>query len=463
MQSYTEPLTLSELSDKIRLTLVDVFPFSVPVIAEISELNINKNGHCYIELIEHNNGQIVSRMRAIIYANRLPMIQSYFSSITGSTIEVGLKVLVMARISYHNLYGLSVEINDIDPKYTLGDMEQRKQLIINKLIDTGVADQNKQLPIPKVIKNIAVISSSTAAGYGDFVTHLETNQYNFSFQTTIFEAFMQGNQAVESITKAIYSVFDSDISYDVIAIIRGGGSKAELAIFDNFDIAYLITQLPIPVLTGIGHERDTSVLDFVANQGLKTPTAVADFIIATNVEALNHLNTLESELYEAALSALKLQHSLIVNLEHRLSNIAHKIGSTNRERLVQLRYQLTLSINNFLAHNHKKIDNFKGEVERAIKQIFRDQHSQLVYSHKKIELLAKMWLQHHYQKLNLSEQRIKLSDPSEILERGYALLAKNGKRITDSTVLEQGDYIQIHTINKVIGADITDIKHLTNS
>ena len=174
----------------------------------------------------------------------------------------------MVRVSYHSLYGLSVEVNDIDPKYTLGDLEQQKQLIINRLIEMGIHDMNKSLPLPKIIKNIAVISSPTAAGYGDFVDHIENNPYGFVFNVNLFEAYMQGAQAVKSIQNAIHAVFDSETQYDVLVIIRGGGSKAELAVFDDFELAYLITQLPIPVFTGIGHERDNSVADFVANQGL---------------------------------------------------------------------------------------------------------------------------------------------------------------------------------------------------
>ena len=348
------PLSLTQLSEKIRDTIGDTFPFATPVIAEISEMNINRNGHCYIELIEQINNKIAARIRGIIYANRFPLLQSYFNSVTGHPLQVGLKVLIMARLSYHQLYGLSVEVNDIDPKYTLGDLEQQRKLVIERLHNQGVIDMNRSLDIPEIIKKIAIISSSTAAGYDDFIKHLNSNPYKFRFQVDLYEAYMQGAQTISSFEDAVNAIFESNTEYDVIIIIRGGGSKAELAIFDSYEIAYLVTQLPIPVLTGIGHERDTSVVDYVANQDFKTPTAVADFIVQINLNALETLEQLQNILKTSCTKIFTTENENLLLLENSLKSTIHEHLVYKQNQIVQLENRLNNSAATFsYKHNER--------------------------------------------------------------------------------------------------------------
>ncbi len=452
------PLSLSDLSDKIRNTIADTFPFSVPVVAEISEMNVNRNGHCYIEFIEQHKGQIIARVRGIIYANRFPLLQSYFSSVTGAQIQVGLKVLVMVRLSYHDLYGLSVEINDIDPKYTLGDMEQQKQLIIERLVEQGVIDMNKSLPLPKRIKNIAVVSSATAAGYGDFMEHLEKNPHGFSFNVELFEAFMQGAQTVGSIHAAIERIFNSGSVYDVLVLIRGGGSKSELSVFDNFDLAYLITQLPVPVFTGIGHERDTSVADFVANQSLKTPTAVADFIVQVNLEAKSELEGLQSRLEQAALSLFTSEQMKLADFENNIQNLALKFSSANTEKLIRLEKRLTMVAGNYSHRQESMLLNLKGKLEKSVQLCLSKNAGQLDITKQRIANTFKSQIQRQHQLINLHAQKISLSDPQEILNRGYALVSLDGKKITNSQQLHTGDNVKVHLGTGRFGAQVTDIE-----
>ncbi|HPW66866.1 MAG TPA: exodeoxyribonuclease VII large subunit [Salinivirgaceae bacterium] len=455
MAYSTEPITLSELSEKIRNAIVGVFPFSVPVVAEISEMNVNANGHCYLELVEHSRGQIIARIRGIIYANRFPLLQSYFSSVTGSEIQVGLQVLVMVRVSYHSLYGLSVEVNDIDPKYTLGDLEQQKQLIINRLIETGIHDMNKSLPLPKIIKNIAVISSPTAAGYGDFVNHIENNPYGFVFNVNLFEAYMQGTQAVKSIQNAIHAVFDSETRYDVLVIIRGGGSKAELAVFDDFDLAYLITQLPIPVLTGIGHERDNSVADFVANQGLKTPTAVADFIVDLNLEASSELNDLQLRLKNSVNSLFNIENQRLTNLENLIKNSAYLYQTTNRELLLKLDKKVSKVAQNFSHRQQVALNDMENRIKYSFKTFCSQQNSLTLYFEQKLKDSVKTNINNLRQKLNIAEQKLTAINPQTILNLGYAIVSKDGKRITDSEQASVNDNIKIHLSKGSLDAQVT--------
>jgi exodeoxyribonuclease VII large subunit len=452
------PLSLSDLSDKIRNAIADVFPFAVPVVAEISEMNINRNGHCYIEFIEQHKGQIIAKVRGIIYANRFPLLQSYFTSVTGAHIQVGLKVLVMVRLSYHDLYGLSVEINDIDPKYTLGDLEQQKQLVIERLVNQGVIDMNKSLPLPKRIKNIAVISSATAAGYGDFINHLEKNPHGFSFNIDLFEAFMQGAQTVDSIHAAVDRVFNSETEYDIVVIIRGGGSKAELAVFDNFDLAYLITQLPIPVFTGIGHERDTSVADFVANQGLKTPTAVADFIVNINMEAKTELEEMQSRLEELVLSVFGAERLKLGEFEHSVRNFALRFSSTNTEKLIRYEKLLALAARNFSHKKQNSLHSLRSRLDRATHICFSKQESKLDMAKQKLSVSFTSSIKSQQQRLSLHEQRVTLSDPQEILNRGYALVSMDGNIIIDSQQLKEGNNVRIHLSKGKFGAQVTNIE-----
>jgi exodeoxyribonuclease VII large subunit len=227
-------------------------------VAEISELNMNRSGHCYLELIEKDSlsDKIIAKSRATIWAFTFRTLKAYFETTTGETLRGGLKVLLKASIEFHEVFGFSLNIQDIDPQYTLGDLARKKAQIIQQLTSEGVLDMNKGLPFPLVPQRIAVISSETAAGYGDFLNQLETNSFGYCFFTELFPAIMQGDKASESIILALEHVYSHIDEFDLVAIMRGGGSKSDLNCFDDYELAYFITQFPLPILTGIGHERD---------------------------------------------------------------------------------------------------------------------------------------------------------------------------------------------------------------
>lgn len=275
------PISLYELNNDIKSVLKAGFSAGIWIHAEISSISVQRVGHCYIELIEkdENTGSIVAKSRANIWAHTYKLISSYFFEETGKTLSVGMKVAFCVDVTFHEVYGISLNVSDIDPAYTLGESARRKAMVIKKLEEDGIIDMNKLLSIKPLVKNIAVISAEGAAGYGDFVHQLMTNKYGYSYNITLFNSLMQGEKAEASILEALDKVLARLSEYDVLVVIRGGGATSDLDCFDGYNISASIAQFPLPVLTGIGHTRDVSVVDMVANMPLKTPTAVAEFII----------------------------------------------------------------------------------------------------------------------------------------------------------------------------------------
>ena len=276
-----QAITLYGLTTLIRRTIDQGLPNAYIVIAEIQSLNVNRSGHAYLDLVEKSEGgdQIIAQARATIWASQFRMIRAYFESTTGRQLQSGLKIMVKAKVSFHEIYGLSLNITDILPEYTAGEIAMQRQRTINQLKSEGVLDRNKGLALPRRVQRIAVISSATAAGYGDFAKQLHGNQYGYKFTTTLFEASVQGDGAASSIIQQLDTIAELRSQYDCVVIIRGGGSKTDLACFDQLSICQHICQFPLPVITGIGHDRDESIADLVANTPLKTPTAVAQFLI----------------------------------------------------------------------------------------------------------------------------------------------------------------------------------------
>ena len=294
----TEKLSLTELQLIIRDSLYLALPDMYWVIAEISEIKENYAGHCYLELIEKHPDEknVRARAKAIIWSNRYRFLKSFFENITGESLKEGLKILVKTKVEYHELYGLSLVISDIDPAFTIGEMAMKRQLIIKKLEQEGVFSMNKELDFPVVPQRIAIISSKNAAGYSDFINHLTGNSFGYVFYTALIESAMQGTETEQGVISALDKIAINSHLFDLVVIIRGGGSQSDLSWFDNYNIAYHVTQFPLPVITGIGHDKDMSVTDMVANKSLKTPTAVADFLIDCIAEAENHLIEMSSEI-----------------------------------------------------------------------------------------------------------------------------------------------------------------------
>lgn len=395
-------ITLTELQGLIRDKIYEALPEAYWVIAEIAEMKVHTAGHCYLELTgtETPGGKVTARARATIWASKYRSLNTYFNASTGIPLRAGITILFRATVEYHELYGLSLNITDIDPAYTAGDMALRREAIIRRLTAEGVLSMNSGLPLTPYPRNIAVVSSSKAAGYQDFINHLVNNPYGYAFRTTLFEAVMQGETTMASVTEALDSISEMISEFDVVVIIRGGGSTIDLSWFDSYEIAYHVTQFPLPVLTGIGHEKDQSVTDMVAWKALKTPTAVAGFIVERTMECENNIIGMAESLVSAVEGAMEAA-------EERLSSMRNRITATAR-LMVRLK--------------EEKLSNHAGRVTRA---------SANVLSRAK-EATDRM------------EDALRHLNPAGVLRRGFTLTSRNGTIIQTAAELRPGDTIKTH-------------------
>jgi len=326
-----QAITLLELNKRVGTALASAPGINnVWVTGETSDLRCS-GPHCYLELIEKNpdTGTPVARARATIWGSRYAYINDMFRMATGSSLTSGIKVMVKASVSYHPVYGLSLNITDVNPEYTLGDLLRRRREMIARLTAEGIINMNRELPWPDVVSKVAVVSSAGAAGYGDFINQLYTNRYCLRFSTRLFPAVLQGENTAPSIIAALQAIVDSGEDYDCVVIIRGGGATGDLASFDNYELAANIAMFPMPVIIGIGHERDITLLDYVANMRVKTPTAAAEWLISHGEEALGRIHALGIQILDAATSRLNQAHRRLANISGQLPTLAMSVISRN--------------------------------------------------------------------------------------------------------------------------------------
>ncbi|MBO5875416.1 MAG: exodeoxyribonuclease VII large subunit [Alistipes sp.] len=355
MQTQVQHITLAQLQGRISIALAEALPLPVWVCAEVADLKINASGHCYIELIEKNEktGATEAQARATIWRSQVMSTVGRFEHETGQRLTKGMKILFRATVQHHAVYGMSLQIQQIDPLHTIGDMERRKQLCIEQLQKEGVWDLNRTQQMPLVAQRVAVISSATAAGYQDFMKELDRSAYRI--ETELFEATMQGERCDESIVAALYAIADRSEKFDAVAIIRGGGSTSDLECYNSYHLAFAITQMPLPILTGIGHDKDTSVADMVAHTMLKTPTAVAawlnqraaDFDGALEYCAISLRDICRQSTHTAALrlenfsaEVRHLAERALQSENQKLDGIATLVANFAPERIFRLGYAI---------------------------------------------------------------------------------------------------------------------------
>jgi exodeoxyribonuclease VII large subunit len=424
-----EKMSLTELQLIIKDSLYMSFPDMYWVIAEISELKENSAGHCYLELIEKqtDDKNVKARAKAIIWSSRYRFLKSYFENTSGEQIREGMKVLVKVRIEYHELYGLSLLISDIDPAFTIGEMALRRQQIIKRLEEEGILNMNKEVPFPLLPQRIAIISSVTAAGYSDFINQLSGNSYGYVYYTALFESPMQGIETEGGIIKAFERIAEKTDLFDVVVIIRGGGSQTDLSWFDNYNIAYYITQFPLPVITGIGHDKDMSVTDLVSSSALKTPTAVADFLIDRAAEAENHILAMFSSIRDQTENIIKNRLALLDIIKNKLVPLVSYTVTEKRKRLSEKIFELITLGKEFthkaalsqanqnsrlLSSTRTKLDLSKSDLERSCKNL---------------KNISKNYLDLYFGRVNFLENTISILNPENVLKRGYTITSVNGK------------------------------------
>lgn len=422
---FSQPngITLSEFNSRIERTLNgDTQLFNQWVIAETSDLRLNRSGHCYTELIEKDaRGETVAKMGAAIWAGNYSKLYNKFLKATGQVLATGMKVLVNVSVSYHRLYGMKVVINDIDPSYTMGDMERQRQEILNLLKAEGIIDMNKQLPFPQVPQRIAVISAEGAAGYGDFMNQLLGNPYGLQFYTCLFNAVMQGAQTVPTVLAALDRINAHQQLFDCVVIIRGGGATSELNSFDNYDLAANVAQFPLPVIVGIGHERDVTVLDYVAGKRVKTPTAAAEWLILQGTNALAHLNELQDAVVTAVRDTVSQAREHLAYFTSMIPATARRIIDTNRIRL----------------------DNNAKNIPVAANGLIANQRTRLNHAVERIGDVIAVAMQREQQRLQALQDKATLLSPDNTLKRGYALVRKGDKCVTAADQVHSGDQITV--------------------
>ncbi len=395
-----QPLSLRELNLRVKAIVQEGLPELYWLRAETSDVRVNhSSGHCYLEFVEKDErtGQIVAKARGSIWAKTFAMLKPYFEQQTGQAFASGLTVLVKVSVEFHELYGFSLTVYDIDPTYTLGDMARKRLEIVKQLKEEGIFTLNKELPFPLLCRRIAVVTSPTAAGYEDFMNQLVHNEAGFPFYVKLFPALMQGDKTEESVISALDHIYTHANHFDVVVIIRGGGSSSDLSSFDSYLLAANCAQFPLPIITGIGHERDETVLDMVAHTRMKTPTAVAEFLVGLMSQTAEEVSLLQERLLYMTEKKMTEQKTLIQSLVSRLPITAlntlatHKTAMNDKYRLIQ---RLT------------------GE-----------------YLAKKNEFIR------------LTEQFVKMASPEYILQKGYTLTLKDGKILKSVSGLAEGDKV----------------------
>ena len=392
-----QTLSLYELNGLVKRSIRNCMPDTYWVQAELSDVRSNYSGHCYLEFVQKDasGNNLIAKARGTIWSNIYKMLKPYFEQETGQAFTSGIKVLVHVSVEFHELYGYSLTVLDIDPTYTVGDMERKRREILRQLEEEGVIDLNKELEIPMLPQRIAVISSATAAGYGDFCNQLTNNPRGYGFRTELFPAIMQGERVEESVLSALDAIYKRLDDFDVVVIIRGGGATSDLSGLDTYLLAASCAQFPLPIITGIGHERDDTVLDKVAHTRVKTPTAAAEFLIAKMDKCADVLDEMSSRLMQGVRNRLLWEHRRMESLKQRIPNAVYK-------RI--------------------------GDAKYTLLSLQRD-----------LQMASRQFLSTKKHRLEMLQQRLNDALPEKQLARGYSITLKDGKAVKDASLLKEGD------------------------
>jgi exodeoxyribonuclease VII large subunit len=441
MSSSKKIVTLYELNRLVSKVIESEMPSEYWVEAELSECRESR-GHCYMELIQKDERTAtpIAKASAKCWANKWMLIRPGFERTTGQRLHAGMKVLLKVFAQFHEAYGFSWIVTDIDPTYTLGDMARKRQEIIRQLKEEGVFDLQKELQLPLFCQRIAVISSETAAGYGDFCNQLTDNPYGFQFQTRLFPAIMQGEGVEQSIINALGRIFseysddseDSDIPFDCVVIIRGGGATSDMSGFDTLALAENVANFPLPIITGIGHDRDESILDMVSHIRVKTPTAAAALLI-------DHLKTVLDVINGAQEQIIRLAQQKLTSHKSRLTTFA--------EILPRL-------FTNVKTRQEARLDSLNSRMTAAIRQSIITQQSLINALEVKMPIILDRRLMAEQHRLQLIEEKTKSLDPAVLLKRGYSITLHNGKAVRSPQQVQSGDEIETRLANGTLRSTV---------
>ena len=427
-------LSLYELNGLVRSLIENSLDQNYWVEAEISELR-ESGGHCYIELIEKDarTNTPIAKASARCWRSTWALVRSHFVRVTGKELAKGMKVLLKVYAQFHENYGFSWIITDIDPTYTLGDMALKRQRIVRQLKEEGVFDANRELSLPLFCQRIAVISSASAAGYGDFCHHLSENQYGYAFQTTLFSAVMQGEGVEQSIISALNKIFDSCEQFDCVVITRGGGATSDLSGFDALDLARNVANFPLPVITAIGHDRDESVLDMISKVRVKTPTAAAAFLIEQLHAVDSAIDHARERIGRVVTARMQAERMRINHLSVRIPALFAVVHATQSSRLDLLLQRAATAVGTRLSACRMAVSQMSAKLPfLADRELARERH--------RLEMLS---------------QRVSAVDPQRILDRGYTITLHDGIAVKSAADVSAGDVIVTRlkdgTVESVVG------------
>lgn len=404
----------------------DVIAMSLPdsywVEAELSEAREGHGGHCYMELIEKDerSNTPVAKAHASCWRNRWMLIKPHFERVTGQRIHAGMKVLLKVHAQFHENYGFSWIVDDIDPNYTMGDMARKRMEIINTLKEEGVFDLQKELVLPMFCQRIAVISSATAAGYGDFCNQLSANEYGLCFHTALFAATMQGEGVEQSVIEALNRINEEWEEWDCVVIIRGGGATSDLSGFDTLSLAENVANFPLPIITGIGHERDESVLDMISYQRVKTPTAAAAFLVNHLADVYGRVEDAQDAIVNYVKRRLQVERMRLERLSNSIPILFSLVKTKQGAYLDRIMNRMTAKVQTRVGDAQRRLDILSSNMQPILER--------------------KMLNESH--RLQLLEQRINAQDPEKLLRRGYSITLKDGKSVSDAKQLKEGDVIE---------------------
>ena len=415
-------LSLYGLNSLVRDVISMSLPDSYWVEAELSEAREGYGGHCYMELIEkdeHSNTPI-AKAHASCWRNRWMLLKPQFERVTGQRIHAGMKVLLKVHAQFHENYGFSWIVDDIDPTYTMGDMARKRMEIIQTLKEEGVFDLQKELKLPMFCQRIAVISSATAAGYGDFCNQLADNGYGLQFTTALFAATMQGEGVEQSVISALNRINEEWENWDCVVIIRGGGATSDLSGFDTLALAENVANFPLPIITGIGHERDESVLDMISFQRVKTPTAAAAFLVDHLTEVYARIEDAQEAIVNYVKRRLQVERMKFERLSTQIPTLFSLVKVRQSNRLDQLLNRLKVKAERIPADGLHRLEMLEARLKEPVaRKLERELH--------RIDMLS---------------QRAIAQDPERLLSRGYSITLKDGKSIKDASQLKAGDEIE---------------------
>lgn len=453
-------MKLSDLQEEIREVIQSSFEIPRWISCEIMDMTQNYSGHCYLDLIEKDekSDKVLARARATIWASSYRMLKPYFETSTGYELASGIKILVLARVEFHPVYGLSLNIQDIDPTYTLGDVERKKREIIQRLEMEGVLDMNKEIPLTIVPQKIAVISSMTAAGYEDFIDQLKGNPYGYQFYTHLFPAVMQGENTEESIIASLEKIFEFESHFDAVVIIRGGGSKSDLACFDSYDLAYHVSQFPLPVITGIGHEQDDTITDLVAHTRLKTPTAVAGFFVDKLASFEGELEDFQDILINATVSILNEQKLRLQLHQQKYVSGSIAIVRARQEHLLKLTGNARFQVQQQLRSNDILITRFMERLRSTAKHIPQRKTIESVHLRQRFQQLIHNKMEGEDKRLEDYHRLLAYAEPGQILRMGFSISRKDGKALKDVKNTRPGTIVETELYKGKFKSKITDIQ-----